>query len=775
MLKRKIFELLNSDVFDDGRGGGASGSPGGNWKQRNNSFGVNRGGARAESLDALKRGMQSLAAEKRGSNEWLREVKVASALARHIVNNSKIPGWYCPATIQETVDAAAHISKTYPFCPASFVTKLYQNHCGTYAVPLGLGWGLHVKGLAAFEQFLLQSSKGLARVWLEAVKTAHAEAPGGSERSAYALWLRHATTFLLQCCSPTHTVGAEAKRRLLSRNAMATVNEMRLRSDRDRDMPLLLIYLLKTVDVADDGSRRLWLRTFQLSTLKNILRLPSSTEPVPGAPRESSLSPASSAEDRLPTVLDALRTFVAQIQLEVVMEGLQFLLNESESMLEVNWCLMRECVGMVIAKGQEGEREKVLHGFLSLSKGLCVAKIKEGLVAVVASNVRFVQCLLPFIAGKGYKTFFKDIFARPSKGRDGGRAGPSSRPESVLKPLVVGNKDGGNVYGAGREILGKGSYDLYVEPSKRTVSSFIKALESLVPLDSVEILRLNKHVALSFRLDFRDLVADYVGLVNARIDDLCTLAPDDGPGSSAKDQIAKDIVAYVDAFHTSGQVPKSLAQTAVFRRQYFVKRVIPVLLSSSQVFISDAEYNFHREKRRLIAALAEKSILPASVYSSFLRTSQSSENQMSQSSGSDRSASLLSKLPKMAQSMVRAPPGKQDVDASETYRIRRRKTVKAWRAYLESLAKEMIEKHEDRGQLGTYVMELVDAVGESMVQVLNSGHDFSCCKKWLVDLFRVLHRGKVAEAVGNGIVSMIDCFAVCNFIKTVFISYQGYL
>jgi hypothetical protein len=74
-----------------------------------------------------------------------------------------------------------------------------------------------------------------------------------------------------------------------------------------------------------------------------------------------------------------------------------------------------------------------------------------------------------------------------------------------------------------------------------------------------------------------------------------------------------------------------------------------------------------------------------------------------------------------------------------------------------------------------YAMELVDAVGESLVQVLNSGHDFSCCKKWLVDLFRVLHRGKEAEAVGNGIVSMIDCFAVCNFIKTVFISYQGYL
>ena len=163
MLKRKIIELLNSE-FDEGIDAVNSAK----WKRENNSFRGSESVGNLESLDALNQKVRILAEENMSSNEWLREVKVAKTTAKHIVNNSKVQGHYSPDAIQKAVAVVAKIAKTYPFCHPTFISTLYRSHCETSVIPVGIGWCLHLKQVASFENFLLQSSKCVAQAWLAA-------------------------------------------------------------------------------------------------------------------------------------------------------------------------------------------------------------------------------------------------------------------------------------------------------------------------------------------------------------------------------------------------------------------------------------------------------------------------------------------------------------------------------------------------------------------------------------------------------------------------------
>ena len=163
------------------------------------------------------------------------------------------------------------------------------------------------------------------------------------------------------------------------------------------------------------------------------------------------------------------------------------------------------------------------------------------------------------------------------------------------------------------------STQLALDPSKRTFCTFLKSIEFLVPSDSLEFLILHKRVVLPFRSLYRSQCADLIGLIKTRIEDLRLALSKSEPGVSIQANIANDVVAYVEAFFESGgNIPHALLQTALFRKQFFTKHFLPVLLSNTQAFISQKNFDFHVEKKKMISKLAEKSLIPPSVFSEFL-------------------------------------------------------------------------------------------------------------------------------------------------------------
>ena len=719
MLKRKIFELLNENTLDDGRQRQRAHDPsavlhgkGIPCIQRTAGNSQNGMGGTLEALQAALTGL----AVSNVDSTWREGVATAEIVASHIIDNSSVPNWHGNVDVHGFVHFIQQTAHSRSFSRSKFVSRIYHHNRTRHTVPVLLGWGLHSSGLAPFDSYLLQPPDCLAQAWAHAVTQTQAM-PGHSgkaENPGRQYVLADATDYLLRIC-----VGGDHHSAHLSRNAFATINAMRVRSEGDTDRATVLVHMLTVAFTFTDDRAKVWRSNFQRSTLKQILTLPTRA----GASVINFVEEQSGAGEA-PIVNKTLEMLVQDMTLESLVDVLTFLLSECESLSDVHWVFVRTSLRWTI--GREGRGAKCdprLPAFVGLAKEVCVRAAKDGRAVGFAAAIRFVQCLLIYMTPTDYKSFFTQLF---------GRVGKNVTAQTTS-----------------------------IEPTKRAFLTFMQAMELLVPSDHLEILRLNKQAVLPFRKDHhRSLVCDYLGLLNTRIDDLERFSREDAGESSSskqerKDALAKEIVAYVDAFHATQAVPKALNQTIVFRKQFFLKMFVPVLLSPSQVFLHDdnLDYDFHKERRRLISVLAEKSIIPSSVYSKFLASDCSQRSQKSLSQRSTSSKSILAKLPAFAVSMVQAaqaaalPTG----EGGEN-KLVARKVVKSWRDYLEQVAKYMAE---NRGE-GEFAKDLIDAVGKSIVVVFNTGYDFGLCKKWVSDFLQVAHQSECTIPVTNELEAFID-------------------
>ena len=549
--------------------------------------------------------------------EWQRGLKYATAIVDHIENNI-YSGYY--EEFSNTKGVVAYISSInsrYSFARTQFVARLYGNvdddeydisevneNCNrrhensrvdtNRVIPLLLAWGLHIKCRISFRYYLIQNIREVALAWVKAASIVkNADSP-----SLMCQWFASATDMFLRICigesfvDNLHTLPNGDKKRDLKTHCLKVLDCMQVRHADDTERSKLVCHLIQVARQIQTVKATEWLQRFSKSLLIHILEL-SDTEKNFAGPTILAENDSLSRKEKSNVLVNAdaepllavVQELLHQIPKEALIGIISDLLSRSNVGSNIHWKFLQH-ICTIIKDGQLSRH----NFFIYRIKQFCVDCLKACKSECLASTFRFLQHLS--LSPNQYTNSIESLFLRSKNGKNSGIAPNSLRVQALTSPSNPTKENS-------PENVESESAQLALDPSKRTFSTFLKSIEFLVPSDSLEFLILHKRVVLLFRSLYRSQCADLIGLIKTRIEDLRLALSKSEPGVSIQANIANDVVAYVEAFFESGgNIPHALLQTALFRKQFFTKHFLPVLLSNTQAFISQKNFDFHVEKRK---------------------------------------------------------------------------------------------------------------------------------------------------------------------------------
>ena len=168
----------------------------------------------------------------------------------------------------------------------------------------------------------------------------------------------------------------------------------------------------------------------------------------------------------------------------------------------------------------------------------------------------------------------------------------------------------------------------------------------------------------------------------------------------------------------------------------------------------------------MIFKLAEKSLIPPSVFSEFLSMHPNNTQESNHSSGANGFSSKISRIAHFAVMMSEYGELTSVQDANREQRnptnvshktkqidhSLKRKKIKAWKQYLEKVGIELTKRHQDE----RYVCDLLDSVGKAMAITFNSGYDYASMQQWLRDIFNFLHQSRTITTVEKILKNWLD-------------------
>ena len=690
----------------------------------------------------------------------------------------------------------------------SYVNNNNNNNNKEGLVPLLLAWGLHINSHINFKHFLLQNSHYVASSWAQTTEMIN----GNNNDKDLNKWFNSATLMFLNCCIGMHDdvnynnknakgTTNNGSEKDLKNHCLNILHSMRIQNENDFKRGKLLRLLIQNATFLRKAKSKAWFQKFIRSTLFHILELPCSMDNFRSPSSDNIINDNANnnvendkKEKNKKHIYYVLQDVIQLLPEESYIDTVKELLKLSVVGSNVHWTFLEYTTAII--KQTASYRPTFFDKVVLNLKIFCVECLKDCKATHLASALRFLQYL--FISCKAYKTCLQSLFDtasggtaaagmgsgmnnnNKSRGMNSLKVQKSTSPKNqnmMMMMTAMGDTSEKDItlgtLNVNTGILENATLQqqISIDPSKRVFSTFLKSLELLVPSDSLEYLHVHKHIVLPHRSRYRSICGDLIGLINTRVDDLKSKSNNQYEIGSKRDNIAKDVVAYVDSFHkTGGNIPQALLQTALFRKQFFIKEFLPVLLSNTQTFISHGDFNFHDERKKMVCQLSDKSLIPPSIFEQFLKLH--ANNTQSSTSSSQRSNlaldTILSKLSNFAVIMSEygeiatsaGTSNNTDNNNSRTktttidYRLKRKK-VKAWKEYLEKVAVELTKHQQDK----EYIYTLIDAIGNSIAISFNSGYDYVSMQRWIRDVFNIIHQSQVMDLMKSIIkkwISSID-------------------
>ncbi len=667
-------------------------------------------------------------------------------------------------------------------------------------IPLLLAWGLHINSHIHFIHFLLQNAEYVALSWAKTAGIVNTENNNENDLSS---WFNAASLMFLKCCIGMYDDGQQYSSELSSKlfsssnsysnsrsfsehtkdlknHCLKILSYMRVKAGSDIKRAKLLRLLVKNAKLLKSIKSKTWLGNFARSSVFHILELPYSIEnfisPSNTNVRDGNNNIVITDNEKSNdgkrrddgNIYLLLHDFIEVLSEEAYIETIEELLKSSNVGTNIHWDFLKSSISII--------RKMMIPNFIDKIvinvKLQCIKCLKDCKAANLASLLRFIQHLS--LSTKEYKICLQSLFDTTTTTTiipttkcvntniNSLKVQKSSSPsnKNINQDMMMLDTQGVNSYSkSSRNFIPLDQENICIEPSKRVFSTFLKSLELLVPSDSLEYLHVHKHIVLPYRSRYRSICGDLIGLINTRVDDLRLKSNKEYEVGSKRDNIAKDVVAYVNSFHkTGGNIPQALLQTALFRKQFFVREFLPVILSNTQTFICHEQYNFHDERKKLVCQLSDKSLIPPSIFANFLKqhsnNSTQSSNNSSQMSNAN-SDSFLSKISKFALVMSEygeiasavAATKNCDNDSNAKNNTKhidfqlKRKKMKIWKEYLEKLAIELSKHQQDE----EYLYALIDAIGNAIAISFNSGYDYVSMQRWIRDIFNIMHQSQIMD------------------------------
>lgn len=148
----------------------------------------------------------------------------------------------------------------------------------------------------------------------------------------------------------------------------------------------------------------------------------------------------------------------------------------------------------------------------------------------------------------------------------------------------------------------------------RTFSFLIKFLSDLVPFEPAVYLKVHLQKPPYMSAKCRPLYLDYTALAKTRLQDL-TESMQQGPLLNKGEQLEKvkmDVQKALDAYRSSGKVPKSVIEASIFKKPYYTQQLLPTLMDAS---------NFPDQNEtvlQLISELHGLGKIPGNLYQAFI-------------------------------------------------------------------------------------------------------------------------------------------------------------
>ncbi|KAL7401651.1 hypothetical protein ABVT39_002672 [Epinephelus coioides] len=171
----------------------------------------------------------------------------------------------------------------------------------------------------------------------------------------------------------------------------------------------------------------------------------------------------------------------------------------------------------------------------------------------------------------------------------------------------------------------------YHATSKKSLVFLLKFLSDLVPFEPPLYLKVHILQPPYVPVKHRSLLMEYVTLAKTRLADLKESVEDMGlyedvsgaGGASVQPQCqaVQDVEKAVSLFESTGRISATVMEASIFRRQYFLTRFLPALLTPRMLPVkADARMSF-------IEALKKADKIPAAQYSSYVESCQKQRQQ----------------------------------------------------------------------------------------------------------------------------------------------------
>ncbi|XP_075996356.1 Fanconi anemia group A protein [Genypterus blacodes] len=167
--------------------------------------------------------------------------------------------------------------------------------------------------------------------------------------------------------------------------------------------------------------------------------------------------------------------------------------------------------------------------------------------------------------------------------------------------------------------------------NKKSLVFLLKFLSDLVPFEPPQYLKIHLLHPPFVPVKYRTLLMEYVSLAKTRLADLKESVEDMGlyedvSGAAAASaqpqcQAVQDVEKAASLFESTGRISATVMEASIFRRQYFLTRFLPALLTPRVLPVKPDS------RMKFIEALRKAEKIPAALHSSYVESCQKQRQQ----------------------------------------------------------------------------------------------------------------------------------------------------